>query len=83
MNWYLVILIPLAIIGLILLVMTIHDISIITAKTNKIFQDIRANETCAELKSDLAFTDKENEGMWFKIGYDPDVLKYYKEKHCT
>lgn len=82
MNWHVVIGIPLGIICLVFIVIFIHDQSTIIDKTNKLVESVRANETCSELKSDLAFTDQENQGLWLKSPYDPDVLKYYKEKQC-
>ena len=83
MNMFLMVLTILVLIAVPLMIVSFHDVSVTGAKTDQIISSIRANETCAELKGDMAFTDKENEGLWFKSPYDPLILKNMKEKNCS
>lgn len=82
MNYHAIFLLSIMAIAIPLMIICLHDSAVQGAKTDQIIKNIRANETCAELKVDMQFTDQENEGVWIKSSYDPDVLKYYKEKHC-
>lgn len=63
-------------------VITFHDGNIQIDKNNQSIKQIREKESCAELKSDIDFLAKMNEGLWIKQYDDSDVQKYYKEKNC-